>query len=114
MLLNNSKGNSSMKAGNFPSKSPRHSRKKRINSEIKHSHKLNLKNAYGGFEEFQNPLCMKKSCAEFSSLKKFNYLFIPSEVSVNDKRLKRSYSFPMVYTKLSHKLFHQRVATLSK
>ncbi|GIX85184.1 run domain Beclin-1-interacting and cysteine-rich domain-containing protein [Caerostris darwini] len=109
MLLNTSKGNSSMKAGNFPSKSPRHSRKKRINSEIKSSHKLNLKkNDCCSFEEFPKSNVYEESCAEFSSLKKFNYLFTPSEVSVNDKRLKRSYSFPMVYSKLSHKLFSSK------
>lgn len=109
MPLHSFEGNSSMKNGNLPVKSPRYTRKKRLSNTTKHYHsvkdKYNLKNEFPINENHQKSRksnLLNETTTGFlfsTSLEKLNHLTSTKPDSfIPHKDLTRSLSFPMVYS----------------
>ncbi|GFY56271.1 run domain Beclin-1-interacting and cysteine-rich domain-containing protein [Trichonephila inaurata madagascariensis] len=119
MPLNTFEGNSSVKNGNLPVKSPRYTRKKRLSNQIKHQDsvkdKYNLKNESSVNENHDESVKSKLFNETYTgflsstSLEKLNLLSSTKPDSfIPHKDLTRSLSFPMVYSESVNKHFISR------
>ncbi|KAF8767853.1 Run domain Beclin-1-interacting like protein [Argiope bruennichi] len=111
MPLNSSEGSTSVKCDTHPSKSPHYSRKKRLSSQKRSNalkDKLNLKQEC--VSSRNNDVSFKSSLydhfVEFLpsvTVEKFSQSSGQADYSSNSQNLKRSLSFPMVYSKSHNK-----------
>ncbi|PRD25363.1 UNVERIFIED_CONTAM: Run domain Beclin-1-interacting and cysteine-rich domain-containing protein [Trichonephila clavipes] len=119
MPLNTFEGNSSVKNGNLPVKSPRYTRKKRLSNQTKHYHsvkdKYSLKNESSVNKNHDESVKSKlfnetyNGFLSSTSLEKLNHLSsTKSDNFIPHKDLTRSLSFPMVYSESVNKHFISR------